>query len=115
MVLPGPGNDVAFGNVDFDANPEIVVAGTSATYVYDAATLELQWTAGYGGSAVFIADVDGDARNEDLALAGGAILEMAAMRSSSGPTPAAFRRWRSETSTRTPRPRSCSRRFSAAR
>lgn len=57
--------DIAFGNVDFDAPPEIVAVAEDATYVYDARTLTLQWTLeGYGGDEVEIADVDGDARAE---------------------------------------------------
>lgn len=75
VSLPPISYDVAFGNVDFDAAPEIVVAGATVTYVYDAATLELQWTAtGHGGRKVLIGDVDGDARNE-IVLSGGSILD----------------------------------------
>ncbi|HEX2059721.1 MAG TPA: FG-GAP-like repeat-containing protein [Thermoanaerobaculia bacterium] len=75
VTLPATAYDVAFGNVDFDATPEIVVVAQSNTYVYDAATLALQWTAtGHGGNAVKIADVDGDARKE-IVLSGGAVLD----------------------------------------
>ena len=66
-VLPGndEATDVVFGNVDFDAAPEIVVVTDDDTYVYDAATLDLEWTAvGYGGTDVFLGDIDGDARLE---------------------------------------------------
>ncbi len=59
------GRDIALGNVDDDAQPEIVVLTDDAALVYDGATLELQWTAdGFGGSSVAIGDVDGDARRE---------------------------------------------------
>lgn len=67
ITLPGTrqGIDIAFGNVDFDAGPEIVAITDNATYVYDAATAALQWTfEGHGGSDVELADVDGDARLE---------------------------------------------------
>lgn len=75
VALPEAGYDVAFGNVDLDSAPEIVVTAASAAYVYDAATLELQWAAdGYGGNAVFIADIDGNTRNE-IVTSGGSILD----------------------------------------
>ncbi|HEX2059719.1 MAG TPA: VCBS repeat-containing protein [Thermoanaerobaculia bacterium] len=67
VTLPGTqgATDIAFGNVDLDAAPEIVVITDGGAYVYDAATLELQWDAtGYGGTEVELADIDGDARLE---------------------------------------------------
>jgi hypothetical protein len=52
---------VAVGNADSDAGLEIVVATTANTYIYDAATLTLEWTAtGRGGTFVAIADVEND-------------------------------------------------------
>jgi hypothetical protein len=61
VTLPTHAVDVAIGNVDNDGGPEIVVISSSAAYVYDGGTLELQWTAsGYGGTAVRIADIDGN-------------------------------------------------------
>jgi hypothetical protein len=57
--------DVAVANVDFDGGNEIIVVTSGATYIYDGATLALQWTAtGYGGTDVGIGDVDGDTRLE---------------------------------------------------
>lgn len=66
LTLPSTSaNDVAVANVDFDATNEIIVVASNATYVYDGATLALQWTAtGSGGTDVGIGDVDGDARLE---------------------------------------------------
>ncbi len=80
VAIPGnrPANGVAYGNVDFDAAPEIVVVTDQATHVFDARTLALQWTAdGYGGTEVAIADIDGDTRLEIVANDGtfGAILD----------------------------------------
>lgn len=63
VQLPGTQgvNDVAIGNVDGDPEPEIVAVTGSAAYVFDAATLALDWTAsGRGGHTVAIADVEGD-------------------------------------------------------
>jgi hypothetical protein len=58
-------NGLAIGNVDADAVHEIVVSTSSATHVYDGATLAMQWyAAGYGGFDVRLADVDGDTRRE---------------------------------------------------
>lgn len=67
VTLPGTtgGQDLAVGNVDNDPAPEIVVTTLDATYVYDGATLALQWNAnGFGGKEVEIADVDGGAAKE---------------------------------------------------
>jgi hypothetical protein len=67
VSLPGlePATGVAFGNVDFDAAPEIVVTTVHATHVFDARTLQLQWSAtGYGGTELALGDIDGDARLE---------------------------------------------------
>ncbi|HEY0157726.1 MAG TPA: FG-GAP-like repeat-containing protein [Thermoanaerobaculia bacterium] len=67
ITLPGIAADVALGNVDGDGAREIVVTSyeNNATWVYDAETLEIQWTAtGYGGSTVRIADVDGNSLPE---------------------------------------------------
>jgi hypothetical protein len=82
VALPAgaAGHDVALGNVDDDAQPEIVVLTNDAVLVYDGATLELQWTAdGYGGDSVGIGDVDGDARREIVVSgATGYVLDAAA-------------------------------------
>lgn len=67
LSLPGNQqvNDIAIGNVDFDALPEIVAITAYATTVYDATTLEQQWSAeGYGGQQVALGDIEGDARPE---------------------------------------------------
>jgi hypothetical protein len=65
IPLPEAPRDVAIGNVDLDGANEIVVVGNAATYVFDGATLALEWTAtGYGGHTVAIADVDGNAQVE---------------------------------------------------
>jgi hypothetical protein len=67
VTIPGSNSitALALGNVDDDAAPEVVVVTGGTTYVYDGATLELQWTAGgYGGDSVAIGDVDGDSRRE---------------------------------------------------
>jgi hypothetical protein len=79
-TLPGTreATDVAFGNVDFDADPEIVAITEDAAYVYDARTLELQWSAaGFGGMDVALGDIDGDARLEIIVNDGsfGAVLD----------------------------------------
>ncbi|HET7433379.1 MAG TPA: VCBS repeat-containing protein [Thermoanaerobaculia bacterium] len=82
VTLPGTaaGADVAIGNVDNDAAAEIVVVTSAATYVYDAATLNLEWTAsGYGGKNVAIADVDGNTAKEIVVNGStGAVLDGAA-------------------------------------
>ncbi|MBV8519358.1 MAG: VCBS repeat-containing protein [Acidobacteria bacterium] len=52
---------IAIGNADADPGLEIVVATRSDTYIYDAATLSLEWTAtGRGGAFVAIADLEND-------------------------------------------------------
>ncbi|HVR38787.1 MAG TPA: VCBS repeat-containing protein, partial [Thermoanaerobaculia bacterium] len=57
--------DVVVANVDADANLEIVVTTENDTFVYDAATLSLQWTAAYrGGTGVAVGDLEGDGKNE---------------------------------------------------
>lgn len=61
--VPGttPVTDIAIGNVDSDAAAEIVVITSSNAYVYDGATLALEWTAsGRGGHTVLIGDLEGD-------------------------------------------------------
>ncbi len=56
---------VAVDNVDDDAAAEMIVVTNGATYIYDGATLELQWAAdGYGGQSLRVGDIDGDARRE---------------------------------------------------
>lgn len=67
VAIPGNAGvtDLVIGNVDGDAAPEIVVTTPAATYVYDGATLELQWDAsGHGGNEVAIGDVDGNSAPE---------------------------------------------------
>jgi hypothetical protein len=67
IALPGTaaGADVSLANVDADPAMEIVVLTSAATYVFDAATLTLEWTAqGFGGSKFRTGDVNGDGRNE---------------------------------------------------
>jgi hypothetical protein len=53
-------NAIAVGNVDNDAAIEIVAVTDSSTYVLDAATLAVQWTAGWGGTSVAIGDLEGN-------------------------------------------------------
>lgn len=63
VALPGTQQvfDLALGNVDGDPALEIVAVSSSNAYVYNAATLALEWTAtGRGGYAVAIADIEGD-------------------------------------------------------
>lgn len=63
ITIPGTQSvqDVAIGNADGDAGLEIVVATLANTYIYDAATLALEWTAtGRGGTFVAIADLEND-------------------------------------------------------
>ena len=58
-------NDVALGNVDGDPALEIVAVSSNDAYVYDAATLALEWHAtGRGGTAVAIGDIEGDGPTE---------------------------------------------------
>jgi hypothetical protein len=67
VTLPGTSqvSDVAIGNVDNDAQLEIVAISVDDAFVYDAATLVLEWTAtGRGGYAVAIADIEGNGANE---------------------------------------------------
>lgn len=67
VTLPGTSqvSDVAIGNVDNDAQLEIVAISIADAFVYDAATLALEWTAtGRGGYAVAIADIEGNGANE---------------------------------------------------
>jgi hypothetical protein len=57
--------DIAIGNVDADPAKEIVAVSSYSTIVFDAATMVVEWAAaGYGGSDLRIADVDGNAANE---------------------------------------------------
>jgi hypothetical protein len=57
--------DVALGNVDGDPAPELVAISSTDAYVYDAATLVLEWTAtGRGGTAVAIADLESNGMAE---------------------------------------------------
>lgn len=63
ITLPGTEavQDVAIGNADADPALEIVVATLGNTYVYDAATRTLDWTAaGRGGTFVAVADLEND-------------------------------------------------------
>jgi len=62
-------NDVAVGNVDGDPGLEVVAVTNTKTYVYNAATLALKWTASYGGHTVAIGDLEGDGANE-IVIAG---------------------------------------------
>ncbi|HVR39775.1 MAG TPA: FG-GAP-like repeat-containing protein [Thermoanaerobaculia bacterium] len=56
---------VVVANVDADPQAEIVVTNTLATYVYNAATLALEWTAtDRGGNAVAVGDLEGDGKPE---------------------------------------------------
>jgi hypothetical protein len=67
VALPGTAQvtDVAIGNVDSDPLLEIVALSTVDAFVFDAATLALEWTAlGRGGTAVAIGDIEGDGPNE---------------------------------------------------
>jgi hypothetical protein len=67
LTLPGtlPVSHLAVGNVDAEPGIEIVVATTGHTYVYDAATLALEWTfSGRGGTFVGIADLENDGQAE---------------------------------------------------
>jgi hypothetical protein len=63
ITLPGTQavQDVAIGNADADAGQEIVVVTLGNTYIYDGATLALEWTAtGRGGTFVSVADLEND-------------------------------------------------------
>ncbi|HEV7920646.1 MAG TPA: FG-GAP-like repeat-containing protein [Thermoanaerobaculia bacterium] len=65
VTLPGTaaGASIAIGNIDIEPAVEIVVVTSTDTYVYDGATLALEWTGqGFGGSKVALGDVDGDHR-----------------------------------------------------
>lgn len=69
VTLPGTAQvtDVAIGNVDNDAQLEIVALSSADAYVYNAATLALEWTAtGRGGTSVAIADIEANGQNEIL-------------------------------------------------
>jgi hypothetical protein len=53
--------DVAYGDVDRDGRPEIIAITSVDAFVYDAATLTLEWSAlGKGGSKVALGDLEGD-------------------------------------------------------
>jgi len=70
---------VAVGNVDNDAALEIVAVTSANTYVLDAATLAVQWTAPWGGTAVAIGDLEGDGLAEVIINGGdGHVLNAAA-------------------------------------
>lgn len=57
MVADG----IAVGDVDDDGDPEIVLACTGATLVFDAFSYNLEWQAdGLGGEEVAIGNLDGD-------------------------------------------------------
>jgi len=56
--------DIAAGNVDADSDLEIVAITNTKTYVFNAATLALEWTASWGGHTVLIADLENDGQNE---------------------------------------------------
>ena len=57
-------NDVAAGNVDGDADLEVVAVTNTKAYVFNAATFALEWTAPWGGHTVAIADLENDGQNE---------------------------------------------------
>ncbi len=63
------GLDLAVGNVDADADLEIVVGnGTSTGWVLNGSTRAVEWTNGSGfGSHVAVADLDGDSMDEIVA------------------------------------------------
>jgi hypothetical protein len=61
--IPGGANvtDIAVGDVDGDSNLEIVTAQSTATRVYNATALALEWEAiDKGGTRLGLGDVDGD-------------------------------------------------------
>jgi len=63
VLLPinAPVSDVAIGDVDGDGKAEVVAVTSANAYVYDAATLTLEWTAlGKGGSKIALGDLEGD-------------------------------------------------------
>ncbi|MEA2274419.1 MAG: hypothetical protein QOI98_3127, partial [Solirubrobacteraceae bacterium] len=63
VVIPGtnPITDIAYGDVDRDGRPEIIAITSVDAFVYDAATLTLEWSAlGKGGSKVALGDLEGD-------------------------------------------------------
>lgn len=67
LTLPGTEGvqGVAVGNVDGDSATELVVTRLSATNVYDAETLNLEWNAPtFGGTGVEVGNIDGDATIE---------------------------------------------------
>jgi hypothetical protein len=54
-------DDLKIANSDADAGLEIIVATSSDTYIFDAATLALEWTAtGRGGTFVAVGDLEND-------------------------------------------------------
>ncbi len=67
--LPAPCVDLAVGQVDDDAAPEIVIGdGNDPGYVIDGQTRAVEWTSSFGfGSHVRLADVDADGRQEVVA------------------------------------------------
>jgi hypothetical protein len=65
VAIPSNVTSLAFGNVDSDPAPEIVALTNNDAYVYDAATLTLEWTAtGRGGNKVLIGNIDSDSDPE---------------------------------------------------
>ena len=67
FTLPGAASasDIAVANVDGDASLEIVLVKSTVTWVYDASTYALEWTAtGFGGNQVAIGDIDNDTQPE---------------------------------------------------
>lgn len=64
-----PCSDLAVGQVDDDPELEVVVAGnTEPDYVFDAATMAVEWTNNLGfGFRVAVGDLDSDGRDEIVA------------------------------------------------